>query len=348
MRDPDGSNIPAGDAVAAQISALTQRLDEVLQEVRDQRGQLARLARAYAMDGEQLDRIRTVADVWDPRAIAAHIRDVVASAAVLTDPFPHLVLEPLLPPAAFQALVDAVPPEDFFEGEKHLDLRGVGLTTTIMPLFSKAIWRSLRSDIIGPALGPALAGRFRPHAREFLRLSVGQEFVEEVLALPLHPHGLRLMLRRRGWSLPPHCDPRDQFISTLLYLARPGEAESFGTQLFRVHQENFVPGWANTYYPEDEGLRCEVAKTMPYRGNLCLSFLNLGGGAHGAAVPEDAQPADLRRLVFQFYMGPDREALEAVVRRLPAERQVAWTRRVKNKDRRAMRAAAAASAAGGQ
>ena len=347
MPDPDNEQPRVSDDISAQISALTQRLDEVLREVGDQREQLTRLARAYSVDAEQLDRVRSVAEVWDTPAIAAHVRDVVAATPVLTDPFPHLVLDPLLPPGAFQVLLDAVPPEDFFEGEKHLDLRGIGLAATIVPLFSKAIWRSLRSDIIGRVLGPALADRFRPCAREYLRLSVGQEFVEEALALPLHPHGLRLMLRRRGWSLPPHCDPRDQFISTLLYLARPGEAETYGTQLFRVHQENFVPGWANTYYPEDEGLRCELAKTMPYRGNLCLSFLSLGGGAHGAAVPEDAQPADLRRLVFQFYMGPDREALEALVDRLPAERQIAWKRRVKNKDRRAMRDAAAASAAGG-
>ena len=149
------------------------------------------------------------------------------------------------------------------------------------------------------------------------------------------------MLRRRGWTLRPHCDPRDQFISTLLYLAPPGEGDTYGTQLFRVLQDNFVPGWANTYYPEDEGVACELAKTMPYRGNLCLSFLNLGGGAHGASVPEDAQPPDLRRLAFQFYMGPDREQLDPIIARLPPDLQLAWTRRVKNQERRALRKAAA-------
>ncbi len=208
-----------------------------------------------------------------------------------------------------------------------------------MPLFSKVIWRSLRREIVGEVLGPALAERFRPFARKYLSLSVGEEFADEALALPLHPHGLRLMLRRPGWKLPPHLDPRDQFISTLLYLAQPGEPETYGTQLFRVHQENFVPAYANTYFPEGDGLRCEVVKTLPYRGNVCLSFLNLGGGAHGAGVPADAQPADLRRVVFQFYMGPEPDVLEGLVERLPAERQVAWKRKVKGKDRvKSMRA----------
>ncbi len=334
------------DDLASQMAALTQRVDEVLREVQDQRRQLARLTRASAVDAEQLDRLRHVADVWDPRAIEAHVHAAVAAAPVLTDPFPHIVIEPLLPPDAFGVLLDAVPPEEFFEGEKHLDLRGLGLATTIVPQLSRVIWRSLRHDVVGRVLGPALAERFRPFARDFLRISLGEEFVDEALSLRLHPHGLRLMLRRPGWNLPPHLDPRDQFISTLLYLARPGEPETYGTQLFRVHRENFVAGWANTYYPEEEGLRCELAKTMPYRGNLCVSFLNLGGGAHGAALPPDAQPADLRRLVFQFYMGPDREELEALVDRLPADRQIAWKRRVKNKDRRAMRQEAAAAAGG--
>ena len=83
---------------------------------------------------------------------------------------------------------------------------------------------------------------------------------------------------------------------------------------------------------------------MPFRGNLCLSFLNLGAGAHGATVPADAQPAGLERRVFQFYMGPRHEALEALIDRLPAERQVAWRRREKKKDLRAMQKEAAAGA----
>jgi hypothetical protein len=99
-----------------------------------------------------------------------------------------------------------------------------------------------------------------------------------------------------------------------------------------VHRKDFVASWANTYYPEAEGLRCELAKTVPFRGTLCLSFLNLGG-AHGAGLPADAQPADLRRFAFQFYIGPDREALNVLVDRLPPDLQVAWRRRVKKKDR---------------
>lgn len=287
-------------------------------------------------DSGPLHQLQDVSDVWDVPAIVAHVRDAVAAATVLTDPFPHLVIDKLLPPAAFEALLAAIPPEEFFDGEdpRHRDLKGPGRSP--LPPYAKAIWSSLSRDVVADVLGPALAERFRPFAADYLRVSVGEEFVDEALALPLQTRGLRLMLRRPGWSLAPHLDPRDQFLTTLLYLARPGDPERYGTQLFRVHRENFVATWANTYYPEAEGLRCELAKTLPFRGNACLSFLNLGGGAHGAALPADAQPSDLKRYAFQFYMGPERPALDALVQRLSPERVVAWTRRVKKKDRKKM------------
>lgn len=280
------------------------------------------------------DRMTALPGDWDVPVITAHVRDAIVAAPVLTDPFPHLVIEPLLPARAFGALLEAVPAESFFDGEdpRHRDLKGPGRAD--LPPFAKAIWGSMSSDIVAGVMGPAIAERLRPLAKDYLRVSVGDEFVDEAVALELETRGLRLMLRRPGWSLAPHLDPRDQFITTLLYLARPGDPEQYGTQLFRVHRENFVASWANTYYPEAEGLRCELAKTLPFRGNVCVSFLNLGGGAHAAELPADAQPPDLKRYAFQFYMGPDRGALEALVSRLSPERQVAWTRRVKKKDRK--------------
>ena len=107
--------------VGSQMAALTQRIDEVLREVQDQHRQLKLLTRAYAIDAKQIDRLRTLADVWNVKAIEAHVREVVAAAEVLTDPFPHIVIEPLLPPDAFRVLLDAVPPDDFFEGDSNLD-----------------------------------------------------------------------------------------------------------------------------------------------------------------------------------------------------------------------------------
>ena len=299
----------------------------------DLQQQVARLARANAANADLLQASGQLPPAWDVERIGVHVRDAVDRASLHTDPYPHVIVPNLLPDDAFRVLLEAVPSEEFFEGDdpRRLDLKTPD--RAILPLHWSAIWRSFSRDIVGGVLGPALAARFRPHARDYLRLSIGDELVDEALALPLQTRGLRLMLRRPGWKLSPHLDPRDQFITTLLYLARPGDPESHGTQLFSVDRENFVATWANTYYPEAEGLRCDLVKTLPFRGNLCLSFLNLGGGAHGAELPADAKPADLKRVAFQFYMGPDRDALNAVIDRLPPEMQVAWKRRVKKGER---------------
>ena len=304
--------------------------------------QLTRLTRAYALDAEHFWRIETNGR-WDAGRIASHVRQAVEAATLHTDPFPHIVVDGLLPADAFQVLADAIPPDDFFDGDdsRHLDLKSP--ERAIMPVSAKGVWTSFSRDIVRGALGPAVAARFRPLLRDYLRLSVGDELVDEAAALPLQTRGLRLMLRRPGWKLPPHLDPRDQFMTTLLYFPAPGDPEAHGTQLFRVDRKDFVASWANTYYPEAEGLRCELVKTVPFRRNLCLSFLNLGG-AHGAELPADAGPPDMKRLAFQFYIGPDRTPLNTLIDRLDEERRTAWTRRVKKGDRERLGQAGVAGA----
>jgi hypothetical protein len=57
-------------------------------------------------------------------------------------------------------------------------------------------------------------------------------------------------------------------------------------------------------------------------------FLN-SGGAHGVDIPDTLHGVE--RHSFQFYIGPDQDALEALVARLPTERQALWRER-KNAD----------------
>ena len=69
--------------------------------------------------------------------------------------------------------------------------------------------------------------------------------------------------------------------------------------------------------------------TLPYRGNVALSFLNLGGGAHGAAFPVERQTDAGADSYSSSTWEPGLDDLNALVSRLPAERQAAWTTRVK-------------------
>ena len=86
--------------------------------------------------------------------------------------------------------------------------------------------------------------------------------------------------------------------------------------------ENDRPAiYKQTYFPEAEGLHCELVRRVPYRPNTMLVFLN-SRGAHGAEIPADAATPD--RYTYQFYIAPDTQALRGVLRSLPRERRELW------------------------
>jgi hypothetical protein len=104
-------------------------------------------------------------------------------------------------------------------------------------------------------------------------------------------------------------------------MARPGDSEVHGTQLFRVFNDQEA-SYKQTYYPEAAGGRCELATVVPFRPNSMLVFLN-SRGAHGATIPADAIE-DIERYSYQFYVSPEHEALGGLIRKLPPERRVMW------------------------
>lgn len=110
------------------------------------------------------------------------------------------------------------------------------------------------------------------------------------------------------------------FITVLLYLPRAGESQKWGTQLYTVEEDapadTIAPHWIDEQ-------RCPLVVDVPFRRNTALVFLN-SHGAHGASIPEDAEPADLQRYVYQFRIGPTKAAIQQLVAMLPEERRSFW------------------------
>jgi hypothetical protein len=149
----------------------------------------------------------------------------------------------------------------------------------------------------------------------------GEAFRTRARRLPQSVSGGRLMLRRPGYHLDPHRDPKRAWLTCLMYLAKPGDSEAWGTQIFKVTGDQEAP-YTQTYYPAQSGGQVELQKLVPFVPNTALIFLN-SGGAHGADIPKNA-PADLERYSFQFYIGPDAGDLDELVRALPPDRQARW------------------------
>jgi hypothetical protein len=253
--------------------------------------------------------------------IRAHIIQAVDRAAVSTDPTTHTVIENILP-ADFYELVDAaIPPAELFPSRDpvkqafHLDEHLAGA-----PLLTRRVWQFFDEDVVAGILAPALYRRFHDAVVEHYAETAGGGFGERAAAIPHRGFTGRLHLRRPGYHLKPHLDPKRVVITGLVYFARPGDSEEFGTQLFRV-KTPFTSSTMGKFFPEDEGLPVEIARTVPFRPNTLFAFVN-SKAAHGASLPPDAPLRE--RYAYQFYVKPRDGDLKKLLLELPPAARQKW------------------------
>ena len=242
--------------------------------------------------------------------ITAHVQDAVRRASVETDPSVHIVLKDLLPWDTYRALIDGIPTPTFFsqKADEKQNLRLSGIH--IAPEWTIQMLTFLEEMLIPLVMVPALLEKLTPHIRDFYIREYGPERGPALAAIPHEATRGRLMLRRPGYHLDPHLDPKRVVFTCLLYFARPGDSEAFGTTFYRMNSTPKIDR-TNTFYPQTQGIRCEPVKMVPFRPNSAVAFLNWGG-AHGADIPKDA-PKETERYSYQFYVSPEPSALAALV-----------------------------------
>jgi hypothetical protein len=313
--------------VRKDVRHLTSRLDtlERVLEQTEKRAQRAdRIAEQLKLTAMLNERQRAlVADLprrLDEQRITCHIRHAIASTPLLTDPYEHAVVDGLLPDDIYTLLLEAIPPVSFFH-DRDLIKRDVRFPMEFGPTLSAMVWGFFDDVIARRAIRAAVLDKFHEPLQRHFDSIFGLDLRDRANSLPQSVSGGRLMLRSRGYHLGPHRDPKRSMLTCLLYLARPGDSETYGTQIFRVTNDTDA-SYKQTYYPEQEGHACELVKVVPFRANSMLVFLN-SRGAHGAEIPADA-PADLERYSFQFYISPPNLALTALIKALPADRRRMW------------------------
>ena len=253
--------------------------------------------------------------------IRPHILDAVKNARVCVEPTTHAVIENILPADFYELVNAAIPPAELFPARDpvkqdfHLDEHLAGA-----PEFTQRVWRFFDEDVVAGVLAPALHARFHEAVVEHYAETAPGDFGERAAAIPHRGFAGRLHLRRPGYHLKPHLDPKRVVITGLVYFARPGDSEDYGTQLFRVGQ-SFKSVAMGKFYPEDEGLPVELAKTVPYRSNTLLAFVN-SKAAHGATLPPDAPLRE--RYAYQFYVKPRDGDLKKLLLELPPETRTNW------------------------
>lgn len=296
-------------AMAEQISALREQLSHVTRREAELRAVLERESELDA----HLDRL---AKVLRKTNMGEKVTTAIEGAALRLEPFPYTVIDDLLPQVFYDSLLMGLPPVELFEskplGKQHLDL-----PFDMAPMYSRRVWRFMCAELVPKVISTALIAKFRAPLDDWIVTnwpSIDPGSVE------LHGSGGRIMLRKRGYRIRPHRDPKWSFITCILQLARPGDSETWGTQMLAVDDDqeakNAAPYWI------DEK-KCRVVEDVAFRPNRLIVFLN-SVGAHSAYIPADAQPDTLQRYIYQFRVGPPLEAITRLRALLPEERQPLW------------------------
>jgi hypothetical protein len=294
----------------AQVAALRDEVARLSERESELRAVLER-------DTELESQLVRLGKILRKPAVAEQAAAAIANAELKLEPYPYVVIDNFLPEYFYDALLMGIPPVELFEhkpiGKQHMDV-----PFAMAPLYSRKIWLYMCSEIVPNAVAPAILNKFRPHINAWITKNWPDLDPESV---ELHGSGGRIMLRRRGYRIRPHRDPKWSFITCILQLARPGDSETWGTQILAVDQDqearNAAPYWI------DEK-RCRVVEDVGFRRNRLLVFLN-SVGAHAAHIPDDALPEDLQRYIYQFRVGPTVDAIARLRSLLPEERQALWT-----------------------
>jgi hypothetical protein len=307
-------------ALATRLDEINARLDELAEKVGALTMREAQLRAVATADAAFEETAPQLSAVCDRERVFAHVRQAVARTPLQADPLPYMVIRDVFPSDFYDALVLGIPPYELF-ADRPRNKQQLTVPFVYGPAYSRAIWTFLVDVALEGAFQPAIVEKFR----EPLGRWIAHEFpavAADPLGPPMELHSTdgRILLRGRGYHIPPHRDPKWGFITVLLYLPRGKESEQWGTQMYAVDQDetanSIAPHWID---PE----RCRLVVDVPFRRNTALVFLN-SHGAHGAEIPEDAEPADLQRYIYQYRIGPTKAAIRSLVATLPPDRRPLW------------------------
>jgi hypothetical protein len=206
------------------IERLTVKVDQIESSVGRLDLRESQLRAVTRRDLELQDEVASLAAVMCDDEIRAHITRQIESATIVSSPFPHVVIDRLLPDALYQALIRGLPPVELFNA-RPANERELAVPFKVAPLYAYRVWTYMARSVVEQMLTPALLQLFRPVLNDWMSQSfptLGDDAIDRV---PLHASDGRILLRTRGYNIPPHRDPKWGFVTCLLYLARWGDDE---------------------------------------------------------------------------------------------------------------------------
>jgi hypothetical protein len=299
------------------VDELTLATRELTRSIEALRTRTEQLLSIEETNNELEEAVAELPATLDTERIRTHVSRAVKAARLELEPFPHLVVDKWLPTDVYKLMIDGLPPPIFF-ASREVSRQRLSVPFRLAPQYSRRIWQLITRDVVSRIAGPLLADAFRDVTRDYVRTFCPN--VPDDLDLTLEASNGHIMLRRPGYVINPHRDPKWGWVICLVYLARPGDNEAYGTQLYRVQDDHEAPTFKPYYIDES---RCELVKSVPFRANTLLVFLN-SVGAHGASIPADAQPANLERYLYQFRLGVPNSTKTVLLGNMSEEARARW------------------------
>jgi outer membrane murein-binding lipoprotein Lpp len=301
------------ERLSSRVQALTADVERL--SVRER--QLRAVLQAEAEFEEQAARVHAI--LADHDAVANHVRRSIARASVHTSPFPYCVIDKLLPRDYYAALVKALPPADLF-ADRATNKQQLTVPFKLAPRLSHLMWNHLAGVVASTVIAPAVVEKFRVPLTAWLRDRLPPLGECPLEAIEMRCSDGRILLRRPGYLIPPHRDPKWGFITCLMYLARPSDDARWGTQLFTVLDDEDARGASPHWISEEQ---CRLVADVEFLPNRALVFMN-SAGAHGAQIPANAQPPTLERYAYQFRVGPSLDSIDDIQSRLSDQERPMW------------------------
>jgi len=313
-----------------ELRAITQRLDRLQEMIEKQQKALEGLPRlrqkvfqcieAATQDADNAERLQSLRRRLGAIDLRAHAEQAIRRAELRTDPCPHVVIGDLLPDEWCDELVNAIPPALFFKNH-NLARQEMQVPFVFAPAYQRFVWDTFFREVIEGAMLAGIQAQFGPALDAFVARHWPALPAMAAGNVRMHVTNSRLLLRRAGYEIKPHRDPRWAFVTSLVYLQKREDAVTYGTQFYRLKQERDTSHSSPLWAEYDE---CELVADLPARRNSAVIFVN-STGVHGASVPVDA-PADLKRFVYQVQFGPDDATKRALIEALPEDRRPMWSR----------------------
>lgn len=308
-------------AIARQLEQMDQvlkRQEDVLATVPAVHADVRQCVASYKMDARYADRLPALRDSLEADdRLASHAAAAVAGATLQLDPFPHVLIRNLLPDDAARELVSALPSSVFFK--RNVKRHQVQVPLVFAPAYSRLVWGIFFDRVVARTLLPSLTEKFRPALDDFVRTHWPHLGSMSEAGIELRVANSRLMLRRPGYVIKPHRDPRWAFLTCLVYLPRPSDVDTYGTQIYRLRNEPKVTHSSPLWVDPSE---CELVKDVPAEHNTALVFLN-STGAHGASIPADAPP-DTERYLYQVHFSVEEEMRQKLIDGLDGDERSSW------------------------